>query len=69
MAEDMKHLLVHCPCLCKQRAQLLQRLRNLDNRLLTLQKLLGPWPTNVLQKRALLAVRDVFNDNYNVNNY
>lgn len=44
------------------------RCRSLDSRPLTLQ-VLGRWLTNVLQKRALLPVREYFTDTDVVNHY
>lgn len=67
--EDVDHLLIHFPRLVTQRTQLDRHIRCLDSHPLTVQKILGHWPTNVLQKRALVAVSEFLRDNGIVNTY
>lgn len=56
--EDVEHLIIHCVRFSRQRKRLEQRLRFMDNRPFTLSKVLGPWPSPALQRKALNAVRD-----------
>lgn len=60
--EDIHHLLLECTKHDSPRSVLRANLSLLDRRPFTLKKILGPWPTAVLQKRALYALKKFFED-------
>lgn len=57
MDEDIQHLLLECPRHDTHRQRLASDLLALDRRPFSLRKILGPWPTYSLQRRALMALQ------------
>ncbi|XP_049520311.1 uncharacterized protein LOC125944157 [Dermacentor silvarum] len=55
--EDVQHLLLECPRHDTHRQRLARYLETLDRRPFSLRKILGPWPTYSLQRRALMALQ------------
>lgn len=60
--KGVEHRPFLCPLLSKRRARLLLRLRVVESRPLTPENLVESWRTHLLENRAFLAVREVFND-------
>lgn len=60
--EDVCHLLIDCPHHDTPRRRLKSELLALDHRPFSLRKLLGPWPTRVLQTHALKALTRFLQD-------
>ncbi|XP_042146145.1 uncharacterized protein LOC121835741 [Ixodes scapularis] len=60
--QDVQHILLDCERFRHERRRMEIRLQILDDRPLSLTKLLGPWPTRKKQDRAMNIIHDFLKD-------
>lgn len=67
--ETIEHLFFNCPRFDRNRSQLKVRFDILDKRPFTINKLLGPWPNQIMQKQALQAIKMFLEDSDIIDKY
>ncbi|XP_042148626.1 uncharacterized protein LOC121837166 [Ixodes scapularis] len=67
--QDVQHILLDCERFQHERRRMEIRLQILDDRPLSLTKLLGPWPTRKKQDRAMNIIHDFLKDTRIVYDY